>query len=115
FARAALGKSTSGLLFSPGPCLTPQSLRSRIKRSLVRAILRTGAANVITIIPFDVEPRLREVASGWIDDAQLWDLDVLKHIDAKDRTAKALSDHIEANRGGRQVIAAVGRQISEKG
>jgi hypothetical protein len=111
--RAVPGRRTVGLLLRPLPALHGTSLRLRMKRAVLKLLRIVPGARVLTIVPFAVEPRLGEIAHGWIHDLQNWDFTLGSAADpaASQRTAAA----IRAGAAGRPVCCAIGGQSREKG
>jgi hypothetical protein len=111
FVRTALinilaGKRTVGLFLRPGECFRQDRAKYVVKRILFFFLKRLRGTRILTIIPFYVEPRFQEVASGWIHEPQLWDLDLL--IRGLDRKSTQLTDEIRGRCNGRRTIVALG-------
>jgi hypothetical protein len=113
-ARGLLGRRTVGLLLRPLPALRGTSLRLRFKRAMLKLLRRVPGAQVLTIVPFVVEPGFAAIAHGWIHDLQNWDMP-LDPKAAPDPAAQALAGQIRARAQGRPVCCAIGRQVREKG
>lgn len=112
--RGLLGRRTAGFLLRPLPALQGQSLRLRLKRAMLRLLRRTPGVQVLTIVPFAIEPGLAGIAHGWIHDLQNWDLQ-LEGDPLAVPAAQALTRDIRARANGRPVCCAIGRQGREKG
>jgi hypothetical protein len=112
--RGLLGRRTAGLLLRPLPALNGQSLRLKAKRTMLRLLRRTPGAQVLTIVPFAIEPGFARIAHGWIHDLQNWDL-ALEPDPTAAREAQALANEIRRHAGGRLVCCAIGRQDRDKG
>lgn len=112
--RSLVGRTTAGFLLRPKPLFAPVSVRHRLKRLALRWLKRFPGASTISFLPFDVEPRLADVATHWIYDPQFWDLhypqDVTHQVAGGELTRTA-----KADAGGRTICAALGRQDESKG
>ena len=102
-----------GLQFRPMEALGRNHWKHRAKGLLMRALRRLPNTSILTILPFRVEPRFEEIASGWIYDFQLWDLKVLNRID--EHLAESLREKIREAANGRKVIIALGALDRRKG
>lgn len=71
------GPRTVALFLRPQNCLRPIKPVHRIKQLLFRVLRRIPSVSILTILPFDLEPRLASYARDWINDPQLWDLRLL--------------------------------------
>jgi len=112
--RALLARRTVGLLFRPLPAIEGQTVRLRFKRAMLRVLRRLPGVHTLTILPFAVDPRFAEIASGWIHDLQLWDLQREEAGGIRIETGE-LAAAIRRQAGGRLVCAAIGRQDKAKG
>lgn len=111
--RALLGRRTVGLLLRPLPALIGTSLRLRLKRLTLRLLRLLPGTQVLTIVPFALEPGFARIAHGWIHDLQNWDMQLGSSADG-DR-GKQLSAAIRAEAGQRRICCAIGRQDRAKG
>lgn len=111
--RSWLGRSTVGLMFRPGDCFVTGSLKSRLRRLLFRFVARLPHVHLLSIIPLALAPRLAEVATNWIYDPQLWDLEYL-HTVAR-APSRDIKDALQAAAGGRRLVVALGLQNRAKG
>jgi hypothetical protein len=111
--RGLLGRRTVGLLFRPLPTLRETRLAMRVKRLLCLFLRRYPGVQVLTIVPFAVEPEMARIAHGWIHDPQEWDL----QLDPSGLAELSLrvSRDVEAAAKGRLVCTAIGAQNHEKG
>lgn len=119
FLRSLLGRRTAGLLFRPGPAVTPTNLRLRFKSMILRLLRATPRIHTITILPFDVDPRMAKIADNWIHDPQLWDLSEAEKVQVENLRAKresgaGLSGEIRCQADNRLVVTAIGRQDRDK-
>ena len=112
--RSMLGRRTVGFLMRPLPTLLGTGWRLRLKRAMLKVLRRTPGAQVLTIIPFAIEPRFDRIAHGWIYDLQNWDM-LLERETACTPKAQALADTIAGQAAGRKVCCAIGRQDVSKG
>lgn len=109
--RAALGRPTVAFFLRPQGCFAG-TLKALAKRMLFRAMKQVRSVRILTILPFDMDPRYAEVADDWIYDPQLWDLwvdgpPVLPDTD--------LSRRVEIARQGRKVMIFIGGVNLRKG
>ena len=104
--RAFLGKSTTGLFLRPLQCFkTERKIIYPMKRLAFRLLRRLPKLFILSIIPHDLHPELREVSHDWIHDPQLWDL----WLDGKPVLPTTnLSRRAEAERHGREILIFVG-------
>jgi hypothetical protein len=111
--RSLLGRPTSGLFLRPLQCFrTERPIVYPIKRRVFRWLCRLPGLRLLSIIPHDIRPELREVTHDWIHDPQMWDLwvdgpPVLPDTD--------LSRSVEAARRGRRVAIFIGGANLRKG
>lgn len=111
--RALTGRRTAALFLLPTQVFTDRRpILNRVKRRVFGWMLRLPGLRLVSIIPFDIRPELREVAHDWIHDPQLWDLwlagpPVLPQTD--------LSRRVQAARAGRRVMVFLGRADRAKG
>lgn len=115
--RAAMGRRTVGFLFRPGPAVKGDSPRLRAKRAVLRLLRRIPHCTSLTIVPFFSEPRFAEIADGWIDDPQQWDLPDadLRQVENLRRAPGGLALQVRDAAGDRPVLAALGRLDRDKG
>lgn len=111
--RGLIGRRTVGLLFRPLPTLRETRAAMRVKRLLCLFLRRYPGVQVLTIVPFAVEPEMARIAHGWIHDPQEWDL----QLDPPEPGEASLrvSRDVAAAAKGRRVCAAIGTQNHEKG
>ncbi|MBU1325373.1 MAG: hypothetical protein KJ676_09020 [Alphaproteobacteria bacterium] len=107
--RAALGRRTVGLLFRGREAALGGTFRMRLKRALLKALRQTPKSTSLSIVPFSIEPRLAEVADGWIDDIQLWDVEDLVPPPSR------LSGQLVDMAAGRGLVVSLGAQSASKG
>lgn len=121
--RSLSGRRTVGFLFRPLPALDGASLRLRFKRALLRAMRHIKSIRVLTIIPAELEPRIKTLAAGWIYDLQLWDIGTaerglftrLRSGEAVPGVAGDIYTRIKARAGQRKLVVALGVQSRGKG
>jgi len=111
--RSWLGRPTVGLMFRPGDCFIAGSVKSRLRRLLFRCVAHLPHVHLLSIIPLALEPRLAEVATNWIYDPQLWDLEYL-HAVARE-PSREIRDPLQAAARGRRLVVALGLQNRGKG
>lgn len=110
FLRHLLGRRSAALLFRPREVVTSPRLRHRVKKSALRFVRNMSRIQILTILPFEVEPKFSEIAAGWIYDPQLWDL---KPGETPAETA--LIRRVKSTAAGRSIIIALGAQNADKG
>jgi hypothetical protein len=108
--RAMLGRRSVALVFRPAEAINSSALRHRIKRGGLRFLRRVSLVRILTILPFEVDPRFGELACDWIYDPQIWDLQ-RPHISKE----TPLSKTVKAKSEGRRIVVAVGAQNHGKG
>ena len=72
--RAVLGRPTVGIFLSPQRCFVTSELKCRLKKIAFKVYRRVPWLTLVTITPFDIEPRYAEVANLGAHDPQYWDL-----------------------------------------
>ncbi len=112
-ARSFMGRATIGLFFRPDDCFLKGSIKATIRRLLFRFVSRLPHVHILSILPGDVFPRLHEVATDWIYDPQLWDLNYLNETSAEP-SPQIVAELAAASRG-RRVVVALGKQNKSKG
>jgi hypothetical protein len=112
-ARSFMGRATIGLFFRPGDCFIAGSFQATIRRILFRFVSRLPHVHILSILPPEVLPRLREVATDWIYDPQLWDLDYLNEASAE--PSPQIAEQLAVASHGRGLLIAIGRQSKTKG
>jgi hypothetical protein len=111
--RSFRGRATIGLFFRPGDCFIAGSFKATVRRIAFRFVSRLRHVHILSILPPEVLPRLREVATDWIYDPQLWDLDYLN--EASTEPSPQIAEQLAVASQGRRLIIAVGRQSKAKG
>lgn len=111
--RALRGRRTTGLFLRPMQCFrTERPFVYATKRWVFRALRHLPGLRLLSIIPFEVEPRLAQVCHDWIHDPQLWDLWLDGPPELPDT---ALSRRVAAAANGRDVIIFIGAGNRIKG
>lgn len=113
FARMLLGRPTVGLFLRPRECFEAGRLKGWIKWLVFRLLNGLPPIKMLTILPFWLEPRFEQVASGWIYDPQFWDLNPVA-----DRTSlpmTPLAEDVLGKAAGRKIVVSFGQQTREKG
>ena len=111
--RSLTGRRTVGLLLRPLPTVEGKTPRLRLKRAMLRLLRRLPHAHVLTIVPFDAEPRFGMIASGWIHDLQNWDSALGSTVDPGE--SARVEQSLRAAAGDRRLVCALGGQSREKG
>lgn len=100
-----------GLLFRPSECLRADRPKYLIKGLLFRCLKSLPFVSILTILPFSVDNRFAQVATAWIHDPQLWDLDP-----GSARSERSeLADEVTNAAQGRKTVVALGAQNRIKG
>lgn len=96
--RAMRGRRTTGLFLRPMQCFrSGRPVVYTAKRWFFRLMRRLPGLRLLSIIPFELEPRLAQVCHDWIYDPQLWDLwldgpPLLPETDLSRRVAEVAGD-----------------------
>jgi hypothetical protein len=111
--RSMIGRRTVGLFFRPNTCFYEGSVRAVAGRLLFGIVSRLPNVRILSIVPFGVYPLGEKVATGWIYDPQLWDLEYLDITE----TPSAAEDveRLLQHAKGRKIIVSLGRQDRSKG
>lgn len=116
-ATALIGRAlripVAGVMFRAAEAVRRDRFKYRVKNLLFRMLRRLPNTRVITLLPFALEPRFAEVAAGWVQDPQLWDLPILAESGLSADTS--LVEGIREAAQGRRVIVALGAQDRVKG
>lgn len=110
--RAVAGKPTVALFLRPQACFAGGG-KSFVKRTLFRMLRHLPRLRVLTILPFEVEPRFRQVAHDWVYDPQLWDLSATGALENVSETP--LSAQVRLLAKERQVLTFLGSVNRRKG
>ena len=108
-ARALRRRKTTALFIRPQSCFEP-GLRGLLKSALFGVLRRLPGLTILTILPFELDPRLARVANGWIHDPQIWD-----RIGTPSAPHTALADEVLALAKGRKILVYLGRVTTIKG
>jgi hypothetical protein len=108
-----MGRATIGLFFRPGDCFIEGSIKATIRRLLFSFVSRLPHVHILSILPPEVFPRLHEVATDWIYDPQLWDLEYLNDVSAE--PGPKIVDQLATASRGRRFLIALGAQNKIKG
>jgi hypothetical protein len=111
--RSLTGQKTIGLLFRPGDCFIKRSFKSSVRRTLFRMVARLRNVSVLIVVPFAIAPEISSVASNWIYDPQLWDLQYLGVPELQNE--QPLQAQIRGQADNRLILVALGMQYREKG
>ena len=111
--RSLLGRKTAGLFLRNMQCFRrDRPVVYPLKRLAFRLICRLPGLRLLSIIPHDLYPELREVTHDWIHDPQMWDLWVDGPPVLPDT---ALKRRVEQVRNRRPVLIYVGGANKRKG
>jgi hypothetical protein len=111
--RGLLRRPTIGISISPERCLNKKGFPNLLKRYLFLVCKVIPKVYVLSILPFDVEPRLGQLVSNWIYDPQFWDLGYL-NINDKSRLPKEIVKLRQVS-GERAIVVSLGKQDIIKG
>lgn len=107
-ARALLGRKSCALFLRPNTCLEP-GFKSRTKWGIFAILSRLPQQTLLSILPFELTPGLKNVATAYVHDPQFWD-----QIDADVEPDDAATQLIEDSRSGRPLMAYVGGMTPAK-
>lgn len=111
--RAVLGRPTVGIFLSPQRCFVTSEMKCRLKKIVFKLYKRLPRLTLVTITPFEIEPRYAEVATLGAHDPQYWDLHDGTRIVQPPPTG--LSREIVEEARGRPVLCLPGSLNLEKG
>ena len=80
--RALLQKKTIGLMMSPWDCYRPNRLSDILRRYAFLLLKSLSNVRTISIVPFDIDPRYKNIADFWIYDPEFWDMNIHKDSQA---------------------------------
>lgn len=111
--RALLGRPTVAIFLRSLQCFSHHKrFLYTAKRVLFTLLRRTPRITLLTIVPHDLHPELKQVSHDWIHDPQLWDL----WLDGPPTLpTTALSQRVMQASRGRTVLLFVGLVTREKG
>jgi len=113
--RFFLRRPTSGILLNPSQCFNRRRyLISTFKYLALRSLKLNNRCKLYTIIPYSCFPNAEKITADFIYDPQLWDLNYSNPPNIK-RAESALAKKIRFMRGGRLVLAFIGRANRQKG
>jgi hypothetical protein len=111
-SRSIYGRRTVGLLLRAGECMK-SDFKYRVKRALFQLATKIPHVRIVTILPFYVEPDFARIATDWIDDPQIWDLDGA--VDVVFEANSSIAATVKNRAKGRRVVMALGGQNRIKG
>lgn len=109
--RSLFGRKTVGLFIRPQSCFF-KGPKAVVKRVLFAVMCRLSRVSIFTIVPYDIDPSLSKVSTGWVHDPQMWDLtdkEVSGNIESE------LSHKIIHEAHGRTIVSYLGRISLHKG
>lgn len=112
-ARAACGRPTFALLLRPQTCFEGRSARHLLKRWSLAIWRCLPGISIATILPFEVDPENRRIATTGLHDPELWDL--IDNGCAPVPPRSSLADEIFAEAAGRSVVVMLGALSRAKG
>lgn len=112
--RALQGFRTVGIVLRPLPAVHGKSLRLRVKRLALKVLKHLPACQVLTMVPFAIEPKISAIATEWFHDVQSWDLQLASPA-ALAPDAEELAARIRRAARGRKTVCAIGYQSAIKG
>jgi len=72
--RRWLGRPSVAIATRAEAVYKPSTVRIKLKRLIYELLKKNSHIKVVSILPFYVEPRLKEIADDWIYDPQFWDI-----------------------------------------
>jgi len=112
FLRSLLRKKTIGIMLSPWDCFRPNVLKDKLRRFAFIALKRLAHVKIISIIPFDMDERYRDIADCWIYDPEFWDMHA---VEERRALVRNLSRSVESISIGKIKLLYLGGVNSEKG
>lgn len=106
--RSLLGRKTCGLFLRPNSCFFA-GWKAVVKRCLFATLKRMPGVTILSIIPFEISPELRGVATASVHDPQFWD----KLDDGEDRDVDAMTI-IRKAAGDKPILAFIGGLTTAK-
>jgi len=113
FVRMLLGRPTVGLSVRAETIFQRAGFAQTVKRAMLRVLKYLPGAQLVTFMPYWVEPRLKHYTSDWMYDLQYWDLPWLTPSPAG--ALRALRADLHQRAQGRRIVATVGHQRCVKG
>ena len=111
--RALQGRPTVAIFLRSLQCFSQQKrVLYAAKRYLFTLLRRLPRLKLLTIVPHDLHPELKQVSHDWIHDPQLWDLWLDGPPSLPETT---LSQRVAHARRGRKVLLFIGLVNREKG
>lgn len=108
--RSAFHKKTAGLLLRGPSLLRSNRWIDRIKCRALEVMQRSNAITVVSIVPYNLIPKLSSITKLWVHDLQMWDLTPHNSIKVSE-----LSQHIKMLAKGRKLIIFIGQVARFKG
>lgn len=106
--RAFLGRRTGGLFLHPNTCWG-SGLKPRIKWILFASLSRIPNVTVLSILPYGLMPKLRNVSNGYVHDPQFYD-----QLEAPPSADAGTLRSLTAAAAGRPILAFLGWGTQEK-
>lgn len=111
--RALSGRPTIGLSVRSETIFQRFGMVQKIKGGMLKLLKRVPNIDVVTFMPYWVEPRLERYTAGWMYDLQYWDIPWLDLSSSESMTH--LDDEVSSKASGRRIVATVGHQRRVKG
>ncbi len=109
----ALGsRRTVGIFFRPRQCFLRTRIKYLVKDILFRTLKRLPNVAIVSIIPFELEPRAADYANGSMHCPMSWDLPYLPALSVP--PDEGFANAIRAKADGRRILVTLGRQETEK-
>ncbi len=112
--RAAVKRHTIGIMIRPEKYVNQNDWRYLATFVLLHITLRIPHTKTISILPFNVEPKLSTLVDDWIFDPQFWDLSYLG-LDPRIVDPPPELLNLKQKAAGRLIIASLGKQDTLKG
>jgi glycosyltransferase involved in cell wall biosynthesis len=107
--RMFIGRKTAGLFLHPNSCFSP-GLRYRVKFGMFFVLSKLPGVAVVSILPSELNPEYRHVATRFVHDPQFWDL--LDHLPDSD---ESFAQELKRTANGRPILAFIGGGTAVKG
>jgi len=107
-ARAVLGRRTGGLFLHPNSCFG-SCIKAKVKWLLFAFLSRFPGVTILSILPYELMPELREVSSAYVHDPQFWD-----QLDAPPSVDDEVVRQLHEAAAGRPILGYLGSGTPQK-
>jgi glycosyltransferase involved in cell wall biosynthesis len=112
--RSLFGLKTSGLTFRAHYCIGSHSPKHIVKFAMMKFLNFFRYTNTISIIPFEIEPRLKGLCRSSLYDFQFWDLSYCISNANAEEIEHFYSKFLSVS-AGKILVSAIGKQNKDKG